>query len=485
VDPPQLDGRLHCVCALLAVASLCLGLSVRAADLTLLSDFRTSYRADTLARVAGGVPRQIELVLAQDAGDWPERAREALAQRIRNEWAPVATKEYGTLHAGLGVWLDYPLLTARVGQRVLVPVVGSSKLPIKGALSLPGARGPRRVVLLIDASSSANARTLFRRADGETEIISVLEAERRALDHLVELLGDDWLEFGLIAFGEGTWPIVEPGASLARVREQLARFRQEHPRGEGRTDLVCALSLAREWLDDTPKGVGREIFLLTDGDLPHSGRFIDCSFARKRGGREAQARCLARRNVTTCPAARHSWSAGAHSDLVQLSAFARRARNDVSVYPLVFESDRAARAYRGLAQQTGGELVQVSSPQAIDAVLPALIARRLEGVFARNEATGQRSGNLLEHETLRFRGELPLQPGANDIELRVESDRGTAALFRFRVYAAPGYLERYLAELRERNLELALEVVDLTRQARDQRRTLTQRRLELTPESAD
>lgn len=445
--------------------------------------FRGPYRADERRVVAEGVPREVALLLPEAGPTWPDAARAALAQRIRREWVPVANRLYGTLHAGLGVWLEPPLITARRGRRVWVPVVEAEPIPIEGSLVLPDSTGPRRVVLLVDASSSANARTLFRTAGGSYERVTVLEAERRALDHLIELLADDWLEFGLIAFGETTWPIVEPGASVQTAREQLARFRAEHPRGEGRTDLVCALSLARDWLRDTPKGVGREIFLLTDGDLPHSGRFADCGFARKRGGKRAEAACLARRNATRCPASRVSWKSGGRSDLVQLSAFARRVRGELKLHPLVFEPDRAARAYRELAHLTGGQLVRVPSPQAIDAVLPALVAGRVRGVFARNERSGQETGDLLEPGGTRFHGALPVLPGANDIELRVESDRGTAALFRFRVYSAPRFLEHYLAELRERNRGLELEVADLAEQGRKRAQSVQRRGLELKAET--
>ncbi len=463
---------------LLLLAGVGLGASADAGE----DPFQSPYRAERRGVVAEGVPREVGLLLPQRTAAWPAAAREALAQRIRREWVSVADKLYGTLHASLGVSLEYPLVTVRSGRRVWVPVVEGPSIPIAGALSLPDARGPRRVVLLVDASSSANARTSFRRSDGSFESVSVLEAERRALEHLVELLADDWLEFGLIAFGEGTWPIIEPGASLQSVRDALARFRAEHPRGQGRTDLVCALSLARDWLRDTPKGVGREIFLLSDGDMPHSGRFTDCSFARKRRGKKAEASCLARRNQTRCPASRVSWGAG-RSDWVQLLAFARHVRRELQVQPLVFEPDRAARVYRELAQSTGGELVRVSSPQAIDVVLPVLVAGRVQAVFARNEHTGHETPNLLQPGGSGFRGALPVRPGANDVELRVESDRGTAALFRFRVYVEPRYLERYLTQLRERNRSLELEVAEIVAEGRKRSQDTRRRSLELSAES--
>jgi hypothetical protein len=84
---------------------------------------------------------------------------------------------------------------------------------------------------------------------------------------------------------------------------------------------------------------------------------------------------------------------------------------------------------------------------------------------------------------MRFRGELPLAPGANDIELRVESDRGTAALLRFRIYAAPRFLERFLAELRERNQSLEVRMAELADEGRKRERAILRRTLEVVPES--
>ncbi|MGH9886355.1 MAG: hypothetical protein ACREBE_12550, partial [bacterium] len=81
-------------------------------------------------------------------------------------------------------------------------------------------------------------------------------------------------------------------------------------------------------------------------------------------------------------------------------------------------------------------------------------------------------------------GALALVPGANDIELSVESDRGTAALFRFRVYAAEHALEHWLAELRQRNGELAVRAEALSEKAEARQRSVRQRSLDVRPEMA-
>jgi hypothetical protein len=337
-------------------------------------------------------------------------------------------------------------------------------------------------VVLVDASASANASIPFgaERAGGES--ISVLEAERRALDHLVDLSADDWLELGVIAFGETTWPVAEPGLPVAELRAALARFRVAHPRGEGRTDAVCALWTARDWLDSTPDGVAREIVVLTDGDAPFSGRFLDCDGDRRSLSDEAEAACEARRNPTRCGASHTLSRADGSSDMVQIASFARRVRGELTVHPLVFETDRTARSWQQVASRTGGRLVRVPGPAAIEMALPSLVSSRIRGVVARNATTGASRADLLQHDRERIAGALALAPGANEIELEVESDRGTAALFRFRVYAAPAQLERWLAELRARNLELEAHARELDAAARGTLERARERDLEVAPE---
>ena len=168
-----------------------------------------------------------------------------------------------------------------------------------------------------------------------------------------------------------------------------------------------------------------------------------------------------------------------------MTLLGRKVRKKVRISPVVFEHDRRARPYRVLAEDTGGEFVQVPSAQAIEVALPPLVAGRIRGVHAHNLATGERSGDLLTKEVSTFEGSLPLVEGANDIELRVESDRGTAALLRFRVYRAEDHLARYLAGLRERNRELAARVEGLVGEARELQPARPTRDLEVVPASAD
>ena len=118
-----------------------------------------SYRADALAVVPPGVPEQIDLLLPDEA-DWPDAARRALASRVRDEWP--RDRSYGAVHTGVGLYVDYPLVTARIGRRVVVPVIGAPKLRVSGRLELREDEGaPRRVVLLLDVLTTRVERILL------------------------------------------------------------------------------------------------------------------------------------------------------------------------------------------------------------------------------------------------------------------------------------------------------------------------------------
>lgn len=444
--------------------------------------FPAAYRADALPPVRGEAAGEIQLVFHRSPSSLPAGLTADLEAQVRREWPP--TQVYGRVHSSLGVWLRYPLVTAQVSGRLLVPVIDRDALPLAGSLEPVRASGPRRVVVLIDASASANARMALPAG----ERMSVLEAEYRALEQLLAMPSPPGLEIGVIAFGERTSAVAEPGLPQAETRARLARFRRDHPRGEGRTDAVCALWTARDWLDPTPHGVEREIVVLTDGELPHSGRFAECAASRPRdpaggaGGsapRAAEQACEARRNRSPCPARHGLRGADGTSDLAQLALFSRRTSGMLRLTPLVFDLERGASVWDRLARRSGSRLVRVPDPQAIETVLPALVSSRISSVRAYNARTGETTPDLLEPGSLRFAGSIGLRPGANDVELRVAGDAGLAALFRFRVYSQPGYLDRQLARLRRSNDELAERTLAQTR-----RRGSLERNLEISAPAA-
>jgi hypothetical protein len=418
-----------------------------------LAQFYRAYPLERLEPVAGERPSSVRVLPPIGPGHWPRAIRAPLEERIRSQWP--LDRAYGPLQSWVRLWLAYPLVTGHDGWQLLVPVVAGTELPIRGVVDLPESRGPRRVVLLVDVSGSANARTLLSTTHEGVERVSVLEAERRALRRLVEVFAAEQVALGVIAYGESARPIARPGTAYAEIRSRLELWERSTPRGEGRTDLLCALELGRDWLRDTPAEMEREIFLLTDGDLPVSGRFFDCTLPARRGGKSARATCEARRNTQPCPATHRFRTRDGFSDPIQLERFARRARSQLRVHPLVFDATRSARLYRELADSTGGTLFRIPSAEALDATLPALALRGVRSVHARNERTGVHTADLLDRTTGRFEGALPLADGPNDVLLTVEGQHGPAALYRFRIYAEPDHLRRSLAELRIENRELA------------------------------
>lgn len=403
-----------------------------------------SYRVDALEPVLGETPDAVQILRESAAPAWSATAYERVERRIRAEWD--ASRIYGPVYSSVGLWLRYPLATARVGGRVLVPVLESQSLSIEGLVGSAPGRRSRRVVILIDASESSNA-PIPDGADGDHGgQMALLGAERRALEGVVSRLEmERHLEVGIIAFGEGTWPIVEIGASAEAARQGLARLGREHPSGEGRSDAVCALWTAYDWLRDTPEGVDREIVLVTGADLPHSGRFVGCSGAAS--SESAQQACQEARNISSCPATHEFTRLDGFSDIAQLASFGRRVRGELMVTPVLFENSRNRRLYTEIARRTGGRVVRVPSARGIEELLPALVTRSITGVFARNSHTGAESSDLLSGDRQTIDGEISLAPGANDIELRIDSGGSTAGLFRFRVYSAPEGLPSPLAEL--------------------------------------
>ncbi len=392
-----------------------------------------TYRADVLepVRLDQG-EEDIQILREPGTADWPAGVYALLEQRIRAGWDP--NQLYGPVYSSVGLWLRYPLVTARIGGRVLIPVLEDGALRVRGSLEAPRSERGRRVVILVDTSESANAPVPMAMDSGARQL-SLLKAERRALANLVTGVAGDAVEFGILAFGEGTWPVVELGAPLEARLRGLAQFEREHPEGEGRSDAVCALWTAVDWLRRAPDGVDREIVLLTGADLPHSGRFLRCSDSL---GESARRACDATRNRTACPASHEFSRLDGLSDIAQLASLGREVRGELVVTPVLFGGDRNRRLYTEVARRTGGRLAIVPSARALQELLPALVTRSISGVFAHNRQSGVWSDDLLRSDGRILEGEIPLVPGANDIELRIASDGASAGLFRFRVYSAPG-----------------------------------------------
>lgn len=429
--PPRVAGALA---ALYLAALPCV--AVAADDVAELGD---SYRADALAPVPDEPPLAVQVLREDGAEPWPLGAREWLEGRIRNEWH--AGEEYGPVYSSVGLWLRYPLVTADIGGRVLVPVLESARLPVAGTLVPQQPAGARRVVILFDASDDAALPVRAESDPGSARELPLLDVELDAIEHLLSQPSGDGLELGVIGFGAGTWPLVEIGDSAPAALRALADFRQRHPRGTGRSDAVCALWTSYDWLVGTPPGVEREVVLLTGASVPYSGRFLRCSGLPG----DDDATCRRAERVSDCPATHEFTRLDGFSDLAQVASFARQVRGALVVTPVLFGDDRDERLYAEVARRSGGSVVRVSSASSLQALLPALVTRRVRAVVARNRSTGARSSDLLGADGRSVSGELALAPGPNDVELSVLGDRGVAALFRFRVYSLPDGLAGHLS----------------------------------------
>lgn len=446
------------------------------------------YRADLVPPIHEGRPEGVDLLRPAGAIPWPEPVQEELAKRVLDEWS--GDRQYGSIRAGVGLWLEYPLVNMRRADRVAVPVLEATEIPVRGRVIAPAARFAGNLVILLDVSESANARTGLLVEEGGIERVPAVQAELRAaralLDHLERDrarfgIGYGPAEVGIIAFGEGTWEIVEPRTSIAEVRAGLDAGAGLDVNGSGRTDAVCALRLASDWLGGAPGELAGEIVILTDGDLPFSGRFTDCDASHFRA-RAERAACLATINRSPCPASHRFDRSQGRSDVAQLFSFVREMRGRTRIFPLLFHPKRAPRFFRELATHTGGEAIPVASEAEIDVALSQLLnperdAIQVRGVYARNLSSGEESANLLDGNGADFAGTLPLVAGANDVELRIESDLGDAGLYRFRLYAAPDPVGDYLSRLEETNRELEQRLEELVDRA--------QRRLRRPPATRD
>lgn len=415
---------------------------------------------DTLQATAAGTPEEIRLLLPPGS-IWPQDLREQVEAEILKGWDSGAV--YGPLERGKGLWLRSDIVTHQDESGVVnVPAVMDGQLSLRGRVETTRLDLARRVVLLIDASQSANAKTIFRYPDGREEEIPVIEAERRALEDLLGRVDPNQVELGAIAYGHKTRVLAEPGASLDEMRAAIDGFRRQQARGKGRTDAICALWTASEWLEETPPGVESTIVMLTDGDIPDSGRFVRCD---RTSNELSLAACQARRNTRACPAARPLLPQDG-DDRQQLALFASEVAGQVRVSPIVMDPEPAEDIYRSLAEITAGQYVEISSAEAIQYAIPPLVLNEVKAVRARNLRTKRETGNLYDPLTGLLSGEIELLPGANDIEITMQSDDGDEAVYRLRAFAAERTLKTYLEELRARNVSLALKRDKLREEAR-------------------
>jgi hypothetical protein len=400
--PTALISALALALAMVTPAAADLGISSAGAH--------APYRADLLPPIQAGRPTDVELLLPGGANPWPLAVRDDLRERVLQEWP--ADQRYGNVYSRVGLWVEYPLVITRQGDSVVVPVLQGLELPVRGRLVIASRRLARRVVVLLDVSHSANAHTAVWRTDGSMERLSAvagsLRAARRLLDWLEHdrdrfghLVGYGPTHVGVIAFGESTWPIIEPQESIDEVRRRLESYARRWPEGAGRTDAVCALRLASEWLEGTSEDILQEIVVLTDGDLPFSGRFTNCDAPQFRG-EAAKATCLASLNRSACPASHRFDPAQGLSDIAQLFSFVRDVRGRPRVFPLLFRLQSPPRFFRELARYTSGRTISIGSESELDRWLLEFLNHEAPGVRA-ERAYRSRDREPARYERARVR----------------------------------------------------------------------------------
>ena len=416
-------------------------------------------RVDLLAQIPAGVPSRVWARTAPGVS-LPQDLRRALEQQLLAEWP--AAPAYGSLEGGVALTLEPPLGNFSLAGGVAVPIVAGAPLEIAGRVGRAVDAERRRVVIIVDASASSNA-PVEEAGQGAGSVLAIeREALRRVLESLPRLNQRETLEVGIVAFGETTWEVAQPTSDYPALLAALDEFEAAHPVGHGRTDTGCALWPAFERLDHRNPGTDNEIVLLTDGDLPHSGRFLDCS--ARRSERERRV-CMARRNRTSCPAPARVRSKGRSSDLRELNRLTRLFAGRARVSPVVFQASRRTNAYSRLARGTRGTAIEATSIGALTTALGPSVLGRVDSVLAQNLTSGTRASDLLGPDGV-LSGALPLVAGANDVELFVDAGMGRSARYRFRVYSASREVEEYLQALRSRNLALQARLDALQGEAR-------------------
>lgn len=431
-------------------------------------------RAERLGTL-GGSAQEVLLLPEGGPDSWPADLRRDLEERVIAEWDE--SLEYGVVEPGVGARLQYPLVTARMGARVIVPVVEGHELPVRGELDLLFGLAQRRLALLVDTSSSTNAQQ--GRSGGVAD--RPFHAEWEAVERVYQVAAREPIDISVIAFGHRARAVVPPDTPVEDATAAVARYRKANPRGHGRTDSVCALWMGREWLEQAPDDVEKHLVILTDGAEPDSGRFPGCRLAKKIGGGAAEWVCRLTRNRSECPAEHELDPKDGASDWDQVENFAEELPEEIHLHALLFGPGNDLERYELFADRAAGRSRTVLGPAAIDEALLDVVGHEVLGVYAMNETNGEQTRDILGRDGRGFEGVLSLDSGANDIILRVEKTDGTT-LFRFRVYAEPELRRDYLTDVRKANQALERERAGLIGEAARDMSGPKSRDLTVTPD---
>jgi hypothetical protein len=172
-----------------------------------------AHRAD-VEPVRVGMPRR---QLLREEGEITGSALAELAQTVR-----AGGPRTGSTARCSRARRDAALAAGHCGVRgVIVPVVDGSSSP-SGELDVPNEDRAASWCW----STRRRARTRSPRSQRKIPRGSRCRAERRALDHLVELSAGDWLEMGVIAFGRAPGRAGPPQRNFARRRAFAASTRK-------------------------------------------------------------------------------------------------------------------------------------------------------------------------------------------------------------------------------------------------------------------
>jgi hypothetical protein len=456
-------------------------------------------RSDQLPVVDARPPAEVLPLRGDDGQLWPEPVAEHLAARIRERWD--GHKTYGVLESRVGLSLDYPLVNARLDGSVVIPVVEVGVVPVRGRVVLPDGGAGRRLVILIDVSQSSNQRAEIRRPEGAIEQISVRDGGVRTAIELTRRLIEQRAQYGhlldyrptqlsVIAFAETSWSLLAPGTDLEDALAALEKFALNGAHPEGRSDAVCALELASDWLLAPDASGHTDVVLLTNGDLPFSNRFTNCS--RLTDFRE-QVACLRSLNHSECSSSRSPDPEDGHSDIAQLFALARTTRPRLRIFPVLFQNTRPPRFILAIASHSGGQLIRVGLERGIESAVEQLLMddaprARVDGVAVHNlQASATVYADVQDDGS--FSSGIGLIEGPNDLEVDVRSGSEILGRYRFRVQMSQDPLSDFLTELKEDNRRIAIRgeegAEDLREVMREVRRQDRPRDLQIAIEPGD
>lgn len=309
------------------------------------------------------------------------------------------------------------------------------------------------LMLILDTSGSTRAPTGGRTAEGFAWNATILAAEVRAGEQLLEKLDPRTTMVGVVTFagdyngftGEGipnraTAILEQPLTNnYQQVREALRRVLHRGP--DGGTDMAAGVRLAIRELAglagaaSLPRPDSRKVaFLLTDG-LP----------------------TLPFGHVNTM-------DPGDVDVAIRAAAVAAKAGIIIHTFALGMEALSAPYACTRIAQMTRGTFTPLTNPGDIVEVLPKTSFADLDMVLVTNVTAGVPAAQLTVNPDGRFSATVPLVSGVNQIAVTVLTTDGTKESAWVRVHYAQE--ESLKLEVHQEANDLELQLQQLQEQNR-------------------